>query len=97
MSVGIMVMSSMDAFFTLQLLELGAMEVNPIMDAAINKGTLFFAVSKMLLTAFGVLMLVFLAKARFLTYFRAGIALTVAFSMYACLVCYEFVFLLSHY
>ena len=54
-----------------------------------------FAVSKMLMTGIGILTLVFLAKARFLNRFRAGLFLTVFFSIYACLICYEFVFLLK--
>ena len=46
------------------------------------------------MTATGVLMLVFLAKSRFLNRFRTGLLLTIIFSFYACLVCYEFVYLL---
>jgi hypothetical protein len=38
--------------------------------------------------------LVFLAKAGFMDRFRTGLFLTVFFVFYACLVCYEFVFLL---
>jgi len=39
-------------------------------------------------------MLVFLAKAKFLNRVRAGLFLTFFFSLYACLVCYEFVYLI---
>jgi hypothetical protein len=69
-------------------------EANPVMAAALGQGTRFFAVSKMLMTGTSILALVFLAKARFLNRFRAGLMLTVFFSVYACLICYEFVFLL---
>lgn len=95
LATGIMLMSSMDAFMTLQLLDRGMVEANPAMAAVLGQGTTAFAASKMMLTAVGVLTLVFLAKSRFLDRFRTGLLLTVLFSFYACLVCYEFVFLLK--
>ena len=94
LSVGIMIMSCMDAFMTLQLLERGMVEANPVMDAILGQGTTTFAVSKMLMTGTGILTLVFLAKARFLNRFRTGLFLTIFFTLYACLICYEFVYLL---
>ena len=95
LAVGIMIMSCMDAFFTLQLLERGMVEINPVMDAVIKRSTLLFASIKVSLTGFGILVLVFLSRARFMDRFRAGIILTVFFSFYACLVCYEFVNLMA--
>jgi hypothetical protein len=50
--------------------------------------------TKLALTAFGIFVLVFLAKSKFLNRFRTGIFLTIFFSFYACLVCYEVVNLL---
>lgn len=94
LAVGIMLMSCMDAFMTLLLLERGMVEANPIMATIMGQGTRAFAISKMTMTGTGILALVFLAKARFLNRFRIGLLLTVFFAMYACLVCYEFVFLL---
>ena len=96
LATGTMILSVSDAFFTLQLLERGAIEMNPIMDAIIGTSTLMFAVTKLSLTAFGILVLVFLSRARFMNRLRTGVILTVFFSFYACLVCYEFVYLLSH-
>jgi hypothetical protein len=90
-----MIMSCLDAFMTLQLLDRGMMEVNPVMAAILGQGTTAFAVSKMTMTGTSILILVFLAKARFLNRMRAGLFLTVFFSLYACLVCYEFVYLLQ--
>ena len=95
LAVGTMILSCMDAFFTLQLLDRGAVEINPVMDAAIGQSTLFFAASKVSMTGFGILVLVFLSRARFMDRIRTGLILTVFFSFYACLVCYEFVYLLS--
>lgn len=95
LATGTMLLSCMDAFFTLQLIDLGAVEVNPIMAAMIGKGTLTFAASKMLLTGLGILVLVFLSRSRIFNLMRTGIVLTVFFSAYACLVCYEFIYLLN--
>ena len=95
MSVGIMIFSSLDAFLTLRLIGAGASEINPVMLAVMGHGTLAFAATKMLLTGASVLILVFLAKTRVFSRFRSGMALTVVFSMYCCLICYEFVLLIS--
>lgn len=95
LATGIMMLSCFDAFLTLQLLDRGAIEINPVMAAVINQGTLTFAVTKMLLTGIGILALVFLARATFMRRFRTGLILTFFFSGYSILVCYEFVFLIQ--
>ncbi len=95
LAVGTMILSSLDAFMTLQLLDRGMVEINPVMAAVLGHGAATFAISKMAMTGTGILALVFLAKARFLNRFRAGVFLTVFFSIYACLVCYEFVHLIN--
>jgi hypothetical protein len=95
LAVGTMLMSCLDAFMTLQLIDRGMVEINPVMAAVIGHGTAVFAASKLFLTAIGVLALVYLAKAHFLNRFRTGLFLTMIFGFYACLVCYEFVFLLQ--
>lgn len=94
LSVGTMLLSCADAFLTLELLNKGMIEANPLMRAAMNQGTAFFISLKLLLTALGIFVLVFVAKAHFLNRFRTGLFLTVFFSAYACLVCYEVVNLL---
>jgi len=96
LATGIMLLSFFDAVLTLQLLDRGAIEINPVMAAVIGHGTATFAVSKMLLTSIGILALVFLAKATFLQRFRTGLILTFFFNGYAILVCYEFVFLMRY-
>ena len=95
LAIGIMLMSSLDAFMTLRLIDLGAYEANPIMAAMMERGTGTFAVSKMLLTGIGILALVFLARAMFLRRIRTGLILTAFFSFYAVLICYEFVNLIN--
>ena len=96
LAVGTMIMSGLDAFMTLLLIERGMVEVNPVMAAILGHGTMAFAVSKMMMTGTSVLALVYLARARFLNRFRAGLLLTVVFSIYACLICYEFVHLIRY-
>ena len=66
-------------------------EANPFMASTMGYGTAFFAATKLGITAFGILTLVFLAKARFFDRVRTGLFLPVFFSGYACLVCYEIV------
>ena len=96
LAVGTMLLSCADAFMTLQLLQLGMVEVNPFMAAILEQGAGSFAATKLAMTGLGILMLVFLAKARFMNRVRTGLFLTVFFSFYSCLVCYEFVFLLQN-
>lgn len=94
LAVGTMIFSCLDAFMTLQLLERGMVEANPVMAAILGQGTTAFAVSKMALTGTSILILVFLAKAHFMNRLRTGLILTIFFVLYACLICYEFVFLM---
>lgn len=94
LATGTMLLSSLDALFTLELLDRGAMEVNPFMALAIGQGVSVFATSKMLLTAGGILMLVFLSRSLLFNRLRTGVFLTIFFTLYACLVCYQFVLLL---
>jgi hypothetical protein len=91
LAVGTMLLSATDAFLTLQLIELGMYEANPIMASVMNNSTAMFAATKLGLTAFGIFTLVYLAKSRFLDRVRTGLFLTGLFSAYACLVCYEIV------
>ena len=95
LSVGIMLLSCTDAFLTLRLMEHGMIEANPFMAAMMGLSTATFAVTKVIMTGTSILILVFLAKAHFLNRLRTGLLLTVFFSIYACLVCYEIVHLLA--
>lgn len=91
LATGTMLLSCADAFLTLQLIDKGMIEANPVMDAVLGYGTAIFTSTKLAMTAFGIFVLVFLAKARFLNRLRAGLFLTIFFTFYACLVCYELV------
>jgi len=91
LATGTMLLSCADAFLTLMLIDLGMIEANPVMGASMSHGTTVFTSTKLAMTGVGILMLVFLAKARFLNRVRTGLFLTTFFSFYACLVCYELV------
>ena len=91
LATGTMLLSCADAFLTLQLMQLGMIEANPFMNAIMQHGTGMFTAIKLSMTAFGIFVLVFLAKAHFMNRFRTGLFLTIFFSFYACLVCYELV------
>jgi len=67
LSVGTMLLSCADAFLTLLLMEKGMIEANPLMNAIMSMGTGVFISTKLLMTALGIFVLVFLAKSRFLT------------------------------
>ena len=95
LATGTMLLSCADAFLTLQLINLGMMEINPVMNAILSQGTMLFTSTKLAMTGFGILVLVFLAKAKFLNRYRTGAFLTIFFSFYACLVCYELVSLFN--
>ncbi len=91
LAVSTMLLSCVDAFLTLQLIDRGMVEANPVMYFAMLQGTGFFISAKLSMTALGIFALVYLAKAHFLNRFRTGLFLTAFFSLYACLVCYELV------
>lgn len=91
LAVGTMLLSVADAFLTLQLLDRGMIEANPVMQALMDHSVILFTSSKLALTGLGLLVLVYLAKSRFLNRFRTGLFLTAFFSCYACLVCWELV------
>jgi hypothetical protein len=94
LATGTMLLSTLDAFFTLLLIDRGAVEVNPVMALTLEYGHGVFAGSKMVLTAFPILTLVYLSRTRFFNLVRTGLILTAAFAIYACLVCYQFVTLI---
>lgn len=63
LAVTTLMLSVIDAFFTLTLLRHGATEVNPLMDYLLHQNPRMFAIVKMVLTGTGVLVLVAAARA----------------------------------
>ncbi len=92
-----MLLSCADAFMTLLLINGGMYEANPVMALAMEKGTGLFVASKMAMTGFGIMLLVYMARTRFLNRIRTSLILTTFFSFYCCLVCYEIVSLMAMY
>ena len=95
LATGTMLLSCADAFLTLQLIQRGMIEANPIMDAILQQSVGLFVSTKLAMTAVGILILASLAKVHFMNRIRTGLFLTSFFSFYACLVCYQLVNLFS--
>jgi hypothetical protein len=88
-SIGILTFSVADAFLTMNLLSRGAIEVNPLMAAMIGRNVTAFASLKMAATGVGVMLMVFLARYRFMRVVRVEIILYCIFGAYLVLICHE--------
>ena len=88
-AIGILLLSVADAFMTLLLLQVGAAEVNPIMAALIYRSVATFTALKMGMTGVGVLLMVSLARYRFMHLLRVEWALYGVLMGYATLIGYE--------
>jgi hypothetical protein len=88
-AIGILLLSVVDAFLTLMLLQGGAYEVNPIMALLVNRDVAVFAALKMGLTSIGIVFMVFLARYRFMRLLPVGWVLYGVLIGYASLIGYE--------
>jgi Domain of unknown function (DUF5658) len=88
-AIGILLLSVVDAFLTLTLLQGGAEEVNPVMALFVYRSVAVFASLKMALTCFGVVFMVFLARYRFMRRLPVGWALYAILIAYTGLIGYE--------
>jgi len=88
-AICILLLSFVDAFLTLVLLTGGAEEVNPLMEAIIYKSVGVFAALKMTLTGVGLVVMVTLARYRFMRMLRVEWALYGVLVAYVCLISYE--------
>ena len=88
-SMAIVLMSCMDAFFTLNLLNLGAQELNYFMDVLIASDTTIFLLAKFSLTSLGVICLVAFSRFRLGGLLRVRRVLEGLCAMYACLIIWE--------
>ena len=90
LAVGILILSCMDAAFTLVLLQRGvASEANPIMRLLIDHDTQIFINMKVVLTGAAVVFMVALAEWRFVRAIRVRHIMLVTLIAYAALVAYE--------
>jgi hypothetical protein len=88
-SIGILILSVADAFLTVTLLSRGAVEVNPIMALLVHSNVGAFAALKMAMTGFGVVLMVCLARYRFMRVVRVELVLYVVLMAYVILIRYE--------
>jgi len=88
-SVGILLLSAADAFLTGILLVHGADEINPIMAFLVYRNVAEFAALKMAMTGAGIVVMVFLARYRFMRVIRVDLVLYAVLLVYAWLIGYE--------
>ena len=88
-SIGILLLSATDAFLTPILLTQGADEVNPFMAALIYHSVAVFAAFKMALTGVSIMVMVFLARYRFMRIVRVELVLYGVLIGYVSLIGYE--------
>jgi hypothetical protein len=89
-AIAILSLSVADALMTVTLLAGGAIEVNPVMAAVIERSPGLFAAFKMGMTGIGVTLMVFLARYRFLGRVRVELVLYAILAIYIGLMGYEF-------
>jgi hypothetical protein len=95
-AIAILLLSVADAFLTLTLLDAGAQEMNPVMALAVSSNATVFASLKMLMTGVSVVLMVCLARYRFMRLVRVELALYGIMIGYLALIAYE-LHLLSAY
>lgn len=88
-AVGILLLCFADAFMTLVLLSNGAQEVNPFMATFVYRSVTVFTALKMAMTGVSVVLMVFLARYRFMRVIRVEIALYAVLVGYMALIAYE--------
>ena len=94
-ALSIVLMSCLDAFFTLQLLALGAREINFLMDVLIATDVGTFLGVKMGATCVGVVFLTAVARYRLAGFLRVRRILELLCATYACLIIWELFLLAS--
>ena len=90
MAIITLLLSITDAFMTLMLLERGADEANPFMEAFVHGSPLLFALIKVTLTGGGITVLTLLARMRVFGRVPVSFLLYGVLFSYALLVGYEF-------
>ncbi len=95
-AIAILLLSVGDAFLTLVLLGGGAEEVNPVMALVVGGDPAVFAALKMGMTGISVVLMVCLARYRFMRLVRVELALYAILFTYMGLIAYEIWMLRSH-
>jgi hypothetical protein len=85
--VMLIIASIVDAILTIQLIEAGAAEINPLMDRLLDYGILPFLIGKYVLTVAGLpLLLIFKNHYLFGKHVRVGYLIPIAVAMYLVLI-----------
>jgi hypothetical protein len=93
----ILLLSIADAVMTITLMNLGAIEINPLMRPFVTGSGWSFAFTKLGLTSVGVVVLVLMARVRAFGTRPVGLMLYFVLACYAFLVTYESWLLLRDY
>jgi uncharacterized protein DUF5658 len=88
-SLAILILCVADAFLTLTLMAGGAVEVNPVMAMFMGRDVAMFAGFKIAMTGASVLMMVFLARYRFMRLVRVEVMLYAVLTVYVVLMIHE--------
>lgn len=88
-SIGILILSVVDAFLTMRLLSAGAVEVNPFMALFVGGNLAVFAILKMAITGVCVALMVLLAGYRFMRVLRVDVILYCILMAYVILIEHE--------
>ncbi|MBT8422393.1 MAG: hypothetical protein KJP03_04680 [Gammaproteobacteria bacterium] len=94
-SLAIVVMSCLDAFFTLKLLSMGASELNYFMKGLIEADASRFLTVKLLATCSGVVFLTAAARYKLAGLFRVRTILEGLCGIYACVIIWELYLLVA--
>lgn len=93
MAIALMILSVLDSIFTLTIISHGGSEVNPVMNALLEKNVITFSIVKMILTAAPAVLLVATANIMLFNRVRARSLLATMVGLYAGLICYELLLL----
>jgi hypothetical protein len=94
-AVVVLLLCVVDAFFTLHLLQSGAIEANPLMAPLVQGSASVFAIVKLALTGTSLVALVAVSRVRIFRILRAGTIVHAAVAAYAGLIGYE-IYLLAY-
>jgi hypothetical protein len=89
LSIGILLLSVIDALLTLTLMTYGAQEANPLLAFLLGAHPRLFAIAKMSLTGIGVIVLVVLARARVFRVIKVSAIMHWCLLAYIALIAYE--------
>ena len=89
LALGILLLSCTDALFTLNLINAGANEANPVMASMLESGLENFVAAKITITSLSVIVLVIAARMTFVGPFSVEHVLQTVFTGSLLLICYE--------